>query len=118
MAKPSPGWIPGNLVRGECGWAQGAVCRQVLYQKAMHALNLLLQTFISENKSMDEICFLLQVHGRFSRVRLGRPQLTGLPWTPTHVPGALTPSIPLPPAQGSAGCFKSQGPWAERGALG
>ncbi|XP_036194129.1 maestro heat-like repeat family member 5 [Myotis myotis] len=32
----------------------------VLYQKAMQALNLLLQTFISENKSMDEVCFLLQ----------------------------------------------------------
>lgn len=34
---------------------------QVLYQKSMHALNLLLQNFISENESLDEICFLLQV---------------------------------------------------------
>uniref|UniRef100_A0A8C0L1Q4 Maestro heat-like repeat family member 5 n=1 Tax=Canis lupus dingo TaxID=286419 RepID=A0A8C0L1Q4_CANLU len=34
--------------------------RQVLYQKSMQALDLLLQTFISENKSMDEMCFLLQ----------------------------------------------------------
>ncbi|KAK1331853.1 hypothetical protein QTO34_007529 [Cnephaeus nilssonii] len=32
----------------------------VLYQKAAQALNLLLQTFILENKSMDEVCFLLQ----------------------------------------------------------
>uniref|UniRef100_A0A671F851 Uncharacterized protein n=1 Tax=Rhinolophus ferrumequinum TaxID=59479 RepID=A0A671F851_RHIFE len=32
----------------------------VLYQKSMQALDLLLQTFISENKSMDEVCFLLQ----------------------------------------------------------
>ncbi|XP_006152168.1 maestro heat-like repeat family member 5 isoform X6 [Tupaia chinensis] len=31
-----------------------------LYQKTMCALDLLLQTFISENKSMDEVCFLLQ----------------------------------------------------------
>ncbi|KAM5212205.1 maestro heat-like repeat family member 5 [Hipposideros larvatus] len=32
----------------------------VLYEKSMQALNLLLQTFVSENKSMDEVCFLLQ----------------------------------------------------------
>nr|XP_019567741.1 PREDICTED: maestro heat-like repeat family member 5 [Rhinolophus sinicus] len=32
----------------------------VLYQKSMQALDLLLQTFISENKTMDEVCFLLQ----------------------------------------------------------
>ncbi|XP_077927780.1 maestro heat-like repeat family member 5 [Halichoerus grypus] len=32
----------------------------VLYKKSMQALDLLLQNFISENKSMDEICFLLQ----------------------------------------------------------
>ncbi|EPY83999.1 hypothetical protein CB1_000514001 [Camelus ferus] len=32
----------------------------VLYQKSAHALDLLLQNFISENESMDEICFLLQ----------------------------------------------------------
>uniref|UniRef100_A0A8C2RLX8 Maestro heat-like repeat family member 5 n=1 Tax=Capra hircus TaxID=9925 RepID=A0A8C2RLX8_CAPHI len=31
-----------------------------LYQKSMQALDLLLQAFISENESMDEICFLLQ----------------------------------------------------------
>lgn len=34
---------------------------QGLYQKSMQALDLLLQAFISENESMDEICFLLQV---------------------------------------------------------
>ncbi|XP_041911652.1 maestro heat-like repeat family member 5 [Arvicola amphibius] len=33
---------------------------QVLYKKTMRALDLLLQNFISENPSMDEICFLLQ----------------------------------------------------------
>ncbi|XP_046498449.1 maestro heat-like repeat family member 5 [Equus quagga] len=33
---------------------------QMLYQKSMQALDLLLQNFVSENKSMDEICFLLQ----------------------------------------------------------
>uniref|UniRef100_A0A8D1UBT4 Maestro heat like repeat family member 1 n=1 Tax=Sus scrofa TaxID=9823 RepID=A0A8D1UBT4_PIG len=32
----------------------------VLYQKCMQALDLLLQSFVSENKSMDELCFLLQ----------------------------------------------------------
>ncbi|KAM7317160.1 hypothetical protein ACRRTK_023462 [Alexandromys fortis] len=32
----------------------------VLYKKTMHALDLLLQNFISENPSMDEVCFLLQ----------------------------------------------------------
>ncbi|KAF3822795.1 hypothetical protein GH733_008169 [Mirounga leonina] len=32
----------------------------VLYKKSMQALDLLLQNFISENKSMDEMCFLLQ----------------------------------------------------------
>uniref|UniRef100_A0A8C6DN60 Maestro heat-like repeat family member 5 n=1 Tax=Moschus moschiferus TaxID=68415 RepID=A0A8C6DN60_MOSMO len=32
----------------------------VLYQKSMQALDLLLQAFVSENESMDEICFLLQ----------------------------------------------------------
>lgn len=29
----------------------------------MQALDLLLQNFISENKNMDEMCFLLQVRG-------------------------------------------------------
>uniref|UniRef100_A0A8C7B8Q2 Maestro heat-like repeat family member 5 n=1 Tax=Neovison vison TaxID=452646 RepID=A0A8C7B8Q2_NEOVI len=33
---------------------------QVLYKKSMQALDLLLQSFLSENKSMDEMCFLLQ----------------------------------------------------------
>ncbi|KAF6100213.1 hypothetical protein HJG60_013190 [Phyllostomus discolor] len=32
----------------------------VLYQKSMQALGQLLQSFVSENKSMDEVCFLLQ----------------------------------------------------------
>nr|XP_023504819.1 maestro heat-like repeat family member 5 isoform X7 [Equus caballus] len=32
----------------------------MLYQKSVQALDLLLQNFVSENKSMDEICFLLQ----------------------------------------------------------
>ncbi|XP_072805943.1 maestro heat-like repeat family member 5 isoform X3 [Vicugna pacos] len=32
----------------------------VLYQKSAQALDLLLQNFVSENESMDEICFLLQ----------------------------------------------------------
>ncbi|KAF5919499.1 hypothetical protein HPG69_011514 [Diceros bicornis minor] len=32
----------------------------MLYQKSMQALDLLFQSFVSENKSMDEICFLLQ----------------------------------------------------------
>ncbi|XP_014643504.1 PREDICTED: maestro heat-like repeat family member 5 [Ceratotherium simum simum] len=32
----------------------------MLYQKSMQALDLLFQNFVSENKSMDEICFLLQ----------------------------------------------------------
>ncbi|XP_047584229.1 maestro heat-like repeat family member 5 isoform X5 [Lutra lutra] len=31
-----------------------------LYKKSMQALDLLLQSFLSENKSMDEMCFLLQ----------------------------------------------------------
>ena len=34
---------------------------QVLYKKTVRALDLLLQNFISENPSMDEVCFLLQV---------------------------------------------------------
>ncbi|XP_021039721.1 maestro heat-like repeat family member 5 isoform X3 [Mus caroli] len=32
----------------------------VLYKKTVRALDLLLQNFISENPSMDEVCFLLQ----------------------------------------------------------
>ncbi|XP_023579722.1 maestro heat-like repeat family member 5 [Octodon degus] len=31
-----------------------------LYKKTVYALNLLLQSFFSENPSMDEVCFLLQ----------------------------------------------------------
>ncbi|KAM5315103.1 maestro heat-like repeat family member 5 [Glossophaga mutica] len=31
-----------------------------LYQKSMQALGSLLQSFVSENKSLDEVCFLLQ----------------------------------------------------------
>ncbi|KAM6171856.1 maestro heat-like repeat family member 5 [Erethizon dorsatum] len=31
-----------------------------LYKKTVHALDLLLQNFFSENPSMDEVCFLLQ----------------------------------------------------------
>ncbi|XP_044934137.1 maestro heat-like repeat family member 5 isoform X1 [Mustela putorius furo] len=33
---------------------------KALYKKSMQALDLLLQSFLSENKSMDEMCFLLQ----------------------------------------------------------
>ncbi|XP_073923100.1 maestro heat-like repeat family member 5 [Castor canadensis] len=32
----------------------------MLYKKTEHALDLLLQNFVSENPSMDEVCFLLQ----------------------------------------------------------
>lgn len=39
----------------------GPVLCQLLYKKTVRALNLLLQNFIAENPSMDEICFLLQV---------------------------------------------------------
>ncbi|XP_062935354.1 maestro heat-like repeat family member 5 [Cynocephalus volans] len=31
-----------------------------LYRKTAHALGLLLQSFVSENESLDEVCFLLQ----------------------------------------------------------
>lgn len=58
---------PGGMTPGHC------LSRQVLYQKSMQALDLLLQTFISENKSMDEMCFLLQV-------RVGVPR--GAEWPP------------------------------------
>jgi hypothetical protein len=36
----------------------------MLYKKTEHALDLLLQNFVSENPSMDEVCFLLQVSKR------------------------------------------------------
>lgn len=49
--------------------ATRAVLRQVLYRKSMQALDLLLRTFISENKSMDEVCFLLQVRAGLRRLR-------------------------------------------------
>lgn len=59
--------------------------QQVLYQKSAKALDLLLQTFVAENKSMDEVCFLLQVKD---------PGLPGPPhaWshTLTQVPGGLS----------------------------
>nr|XP_042120769.1 maestro heat-like repeat family member 5 isoform X9 [Peromyscus maniculatus bairdii] len=35
-------------------------CLLVLYKKTIRALDLLLQNFIAENPSMDEVCFLLQ----------------------------------------------------------
>uniref|UniRef100_A0A8C9ACY4 Maestro heat-like repeat family member 5 n=1 Tax=Prolemur simus TaxID=1328070 RepID=A0A8C9ACY4_PROSS len=72
---PRPGWFPGHLVRDRGGYWPGSSAElgpvrlatavasslcQVLYRKTMHTLNVLLQNFISENKSMDEIYFLLQ----------------------------------------------------------
>lgn len=71
-----PGALPGRVLSsrlgqpprrpGRGGCAPGlrhraAVVLQVLYRKSMQALDLLLRTFVSENKSMDEVCFLLQV---------------------------------------------------------
>lgn len=44
-----------------------ALPHQVLYKKSMQALDLLLQSFLSENKSMDEMCFLLQVRAGGAR---------------------------------------------------
>lgn len=93
---------------------------QVLYQKSMQALSLLLQTFISENKSMDEVCFVLQV-----RVGAVWAQSRGLR-APTQVlaldsPGSTQggcqvgslvlhpdPSVlgPLTSPRGTAGCFR------------
>lgn len=76
--EPPPPWGPAG--RGAVppgGGGQGpaqahatrAVLRQVLYRKSMQALDLLLRTFISENKSMDEVCFLLQVRAGLRRLR-------------------------------------------------
>lgn len=46
--------------------------RQALYRKSMQALDLLLQSLISENKSVDELCFILQVRlGLAGGARLG-----------------------------------------------
>lgn len=69
--------LPGGVLCPPAGWGQGpaqahatrAVLRQVLYRKSMQALDLLLRTFISENKSMDEVCFLLQVRAGLRRLR-------------------------------------------------
>ena len=67
---------------------------QALYQKSMQALDLLLQAFISENESMDEICFLLQVRAPSAHPTPGPTQGTsrrwkarraGQPVCPTHV---------------------------------
>lgn len=74
---PHPGALPGGVLCPPAGWGQGpaqahatrAVLRQVLYRKSMQALDLLLRTFISENKSMDEVCFLLQVRAGLRRLR-------------------------------------------------
>lgn len=45
----------------------------------MEALDLLLRSFISENKSMDEMCFLLQVRGGWHRVQSsGHPLPTSI----------------------------------------
>nr|CAI9692661.1 unnamed protein product [Rangifer tarandus platyrhynchus] len=49
------------LVIMELSWAdQLPSGHQGLYQKSTQVLDLLLQAFVSENESMDEICFLLQ----------------------------------------------------------
>ena len=46
--------------------------RQALYRKSMQALDLLLQSLISKNKSVDELCFILQVRlGLAGGARLG-----------------------------------------------
>ena len=67
---------------------------QALYQKSMQALDLPLQAFISENESMDEICFLLQVRAPSAHPTPGPTQGTsrrwrarraGQPVCPTHV---------------------------------
>lgn len=58
---------PPGLVPGVSQGGPGSACPQVLYQKCMQALDLLLQSFVSENKSMDELCFLLQVRRRLQQ---------------------------------------------------
>lgn len=94
---------------------RGRLSQQVLYQKSMKALDLLLQTFIAENKSMEEVCFLLQVKD---------PGLPGpsQAWSqtvqsPPRAGGRLTPRTdpstrgPLSSGRGGAGCLRSvQGP--------
>ncbi|KAG8515448.1 Maestro heat-like repeat family member 5 [Galemys pyrenaicus] len=54
---PAPEKLKGSL-------PSSAVAPDVmmLYQKSMQALELLLQSFMSENESMDEVCFLVQPH--------------------------------------------------------
>lgn len=47
---------------------------QGLYQKSMQVLDLLLQAFISENESTDEICFLLQVRAPSAHPTPGHTQ--------------------------------------------
>ena len=47
---------------------------QELYQKSMQVLDLLLQAFISENESTDEICFLLQVRAPSAHPTPGHTQ--------------------------------------------
>lgn len=112
---PHPGALPGGVLCPPAGWGQGpaqahatrAVLWQVLYRKSMQALDLLLRTFISENKSMDEVCFLLQVRagsgasgaaGRraFPRVHSG--------W----VPGAQAPPHPDPSSLGAVATVRAE----------
>lgn len=102
----------------------------MLYQKSMQALDLLLQNFVSENKSMDEICFLLQVRladGVGRGVRGSQCPLQSWPWTlqgplrvgPSHKgaakrarlggsPYTTAPSAPgaFSSCEGCAGCFR------------
>lgn len=88
---------------------------QALYQKSMQALDLLLQAFISENESMDEICFLLQVRAPSTHPTPGptqgasrrwRARRAGQPVCPAHVPKCWGCS-PLPSEQ--CGPCKEQG---------
>lgn len=88
---------------------------QALYQKSMQALDLLLQAFISENESMDEICFLLQVRAPSTHPTPGptqgascrwRARRAGPPVRLAHVPKCWGCS-PLPSEQ--CGPCKEQG---------
>ncbi|XP_040592412.1 maestro heat-like repeat family member 5 isoform X3 [Mesocricetus auratus] len=49
-----------EALRGDSSSLGQAPDVMVLYKKTIRALDLLLQNFISENPSMDEVCFLLQ----------------------------------------------------------
>nr|BAB24382.1 unnamed protein product [Mus musculus] len=51
---------PAKDSRNDLFSAEQASDTTVLYKKTVRALDLLLQNFISENPSMDEVCFLLQ----------------------------------------------------------